>query len=250
MGANKGYENEVYIAEALNGKKFYELNINLQAMIRDLFGQPNEKETIECEIFDGPYKPDITIRYKGQTKYVSIKCGRANELHGENIKPFVLFLRSLGVSKRTQVTLVLYQFGDGTIDGTGKRRMNNLEVNNWLRKRLKEANDELNMNREVINKTLDRVMFQGILESSTPAEYIYFGTPEIGKVVSKKQIQAYVNSRGWRFFQCLHIGPIFLKPHARYTRSRIKDVQRREEVYCYWPNLADDLDRISKRFNF
>ena len=250
MPSNKGYENESLLAEALHGKKFSELNINLQAMMTDLFGYPNQDEIIESQLYEGPYKPDIYIRYKGMTKYISIKSGRSNKVHGENIKPFVLFLRSLGVSKKTQKLLVLYQYGDGTLDGTGKKRLSNIETSQWLEKELKEANDELNMNREVISKVLERTMFQGIDENAQPAQYIYFGTPEIGKVLSRKQIESYVNGRGWRFFNCLHIGPIFLKPHARYIRGPIRDAQRREEVYCYWPNLPDDLDRISKRFKF
>ena len=219
-------------------------------MITELFGEPIKKALIKSEVFDGPYKPDIVVHYKGQSKYISVKSGRANEVHGENIKPFILFLRSLGVSKETQRTLILYQYGDGTLDGSGKKRMNSMEVYTWLDKQIKLANDELNMNKEVVMKTLERTMFQGILDTSTAADYIYFGTPKIGQIVSRKQIEAYVKSRGWRFFQCLHIGPIFLRPHARYVRSHVKSVQRREEVYCYWPNLSDELARIKEKYEF
>ena len=136
------------------------------------------------------------------------------------------------------------------MDGTGKKRLDNMEVRIWLKDRLVKANRELNSSHELICKVLDRIMFQGISESSTPAEYIYFGSPEYGRVCSKKQIIAYVNSRSWHFFECLHIGPIFFRPHARYAKGKVRNEKSRAEIEGYWPNFADDLDRISKRFSF
>lgn len=249
MGSNKGYQNESLIAEALNGKTFSELNHNLQSMIKDLFGYPDDS-TIECAQFEGPYKPDIYIKYKGETKYVSIKSGRANMVHGENIRDFILFLRSIGVSKQTQKTLLLFHFGDGTMDGTGEKRMDYINVSTWLEKLIPDANYELNRDHALINKFIQRVMFQGIDETAQEAGYIYFGSPEYGQIVSKRQIFAYSNSRSWQHFNCLHIGPIFFKPHARYSKGKIKSVVMREKVDCYWPNFAEDLDRIGKRFTF
>ena len=83
-------------------------------------------------------------KYKGIKKYVSLKSGRAESIHQEYIKNFILFLRSLGISKRTQQTILLYQYGDGTMDGSGKRRMKYHEMRTWLDERIKEAKNKLN----------------------------------------------------------------------------------------------------------
>lgn len=186
MSSNKGCANEALIAEALNGKTFSEINSNLQTMIKDIFGYQEEQEIIKCERVEGVFKPDISITYKGQTKYVSIKEGRANMVHGENIKPFILYLRAHGVSKKTQRTILLYHFGDGTMTGTGKQRLSSYDAKAWLHKEIKAANMELNNNRELINDFLERAMYQGIDESAPNVDYIYFGTPEYGVTVSKK----------------------------------------------------------------
>ena len=250
MGSNKGLQNEALIAEYLNGKKYSEINANLQTLIRDIFGAEKECSFIQSGVMDGPYKPDIYIRYKGQTRFLSIKHGRTNEVHHENIKKIILFLRKYGVSKETQKTILLYQYGDGTLNGTGKKRLDNMEVRMWLNKELQRANDELNDNLELINAFSERALFQGIDETADHVDYIYFGSPEYGKVVSKKQVMKYIDTKSWHFMQCLHIGPIFLKPHARYANREIITPEFRERVDCSWPNLADNLDYIAKRFTF
>ena len=250
MSSNRGFDNEKLIAEALNGKKFSEINRNLQTMVRDMFGYQDDEEVISAFQIDSMFKPDISITYKGQTKYVSIKSGTAKVFHGENIKSFILFLRSKGVSKETQKTILLFQYGDGTLDGSGKKRLDSYEAREWLHKQIKKANMELNSNPDLIDSVLERTMYQGLDESAPAVDFIYFGTPEYGVVVSKKQIHTYVSQRGWRYYDNLHIGPIFIKPHARYANRQIVSVERRERVRCYWPDLMSDLDRISKRYTF
>ena len=59
------------------------------------------------------------IEYKGNRKYISLKSGKADEIAQEGIKNFVLYLRKCGLSKRSQKTILLYHFGDGTNDGSG-----------------------------------------------------------------------------------------------------------------------------------
>lgn len=249
MPSNYGFQNESLIAEALNNKKYEEINPNLQMLIRDMFGYQEEKAIIQSGVVDGPFKPDIFVRYKGMTRFISVKCGGATQVHEENIKPFILFLREQGVSRKTQKTILLYHFGDGTLDGSGKRRMDYFQTRMWLENELKEANQELNKNYKLINAFLERTLFQGINPDADGVDYIYFGTPEYGKIVSKRQIFKYVKIKTWLFMDTLHIGPILIKPHARYADKEILNQKYREEVFCYWPNLSDNLDFISKRFN-
>ena len=248
--ANQGFENEKLIAEALNKKLYSQINPNLQTMIKSMFGYRSLFTHIKCVQSKPLFKPDIEITYKGMTKYVSVKMGHANMVHGEDIKTFILFLRSIGVSKETQKTILLFHYGDGTMDGSGKKRLNQADTFQWLRTRIKEANDELNNNYEIIEKVMNRVMYQGIDPLAHAVDYIYFGTPEYGVTVSKKQITTYVKRKSWNYFDFLHIGPIFLKPHARYSKKHIVDEKRHNTVHCYWPNLSEDLDRISRRYTF
>lgn len=250
MAANKGLQNESLIAEALHGKKYSEINHNLQTMIKDIFGAEKDCAFIQSGVMDGPYKPDIFVRYKGQTRFISVKSGHATEVHHEHIKSMLMFLRRYGVSKETQRTILLYQFGDGTLNGSGVNRLDNMGTRTWLDKELKKANDELNENYELIVAFIERTMFQGVDQTVDGVDYVYFGTPEYGQTISKRQIIKYVKTKSWHFMQCLHIGPIFLKPHARYANREILTPEYRERVDCTWPNLSEDLDFINKRFTF
>ena len=250
MSSNRGYDNEKLIVDALNGKKFDEVNHNLQTMLRDIFSYQDENSVIKCEQIDGVYKPDIAITYKGIVRNISIKSGSANMLHGENIKTFIPFLRSLGISEETLKTIVLFHYGDGTLDGSGSKRLTTYEAFNWLDERIKEANKELNKSYDFIDKVMHRLIYQGVDETAPSVDYIYFGSPEYGFTVSKKQLSTFVRKKNWAYFNYLHIGPIFIKPHARYSDKEIVNPKLREKVHCYWPNFSIDLDRISKRFTF
>lgn len=250
MASNKGYTNEKLIVEALNNKKYSEINSNLQTFIRDLFSYQDEDCLIKCEQIDGVYKPDIAITYKGITYNVSIKSGRADMLHGENIKTFIPFLRRMGVSEETLKTIVLFHYGDGTYDGSGPKRETSYNAYMMYRNRIKKANEELNKEEDFIDKVLERIMYQGVDPHAPGVDFLYFGTPEYGVAVSKKQIATYIRKRNWKFLNNLHIGPIFIKPHARYANTSIKSQTLRDKVHCYWPHLCEDLDRISKRYTF
>ena len=250
MSSNKGYYNEQLLVEALNGKRYSEINHNLQTMMRDMFAYQNEEEIIEAEQIKGLYKPDISITYKGQKVNVSVKSGSATMVHGESIRTFIQFLRENGISSKTMKIILLFHFGDDTLDGSGPVRHNTQEIFSKLSSKIKEANAELNANRAFIEKFVDRVMYRGIFPDSPVVDYIYFGSPEYGTVVSKKQIATYINMKNWKYFNYLHIGPIFFKPHARYAYREVVSTERREKVHFYWPNLGHDLDKINKRYSF
>ena len=115
MPMNYGFLNEEEIVHRIDGKRIEELSHNLKNLLRDLYGVLDDEEIVHCQRTDDYIKPDIVIDYKNEKRYVSLKCGRSNIVHSEYVKNFVLFLRELGISKRTQQTILLYQYGDGTM---------------------------------------------------------------------------------------------------------------------------------------
>ena len=166
MPVNEGISKENEMIESLNGKKICELSNNLKNLIHALFGLLDEEEIITCEKQDIYIKPDFKITYKGESKYISMKTGRSESIHQETVKDFVLFLRSLGVSKKTQGTILLYHYGDGTMDGTGKKRYEYEDLRKMLKERIIEANIELNSSQEIIEKTFERCLFLGNRENA------------------------------------------------------------------------------------
>lgn len=248
MKDNVGLLKEKELVLALNDKQICDLNQNLKFMVKEIFGFVDEKQKLKCELIDGYIKPDFSITYNGITKYVSMKSGRSKDVHQENIKKFILFMRGLNISKKTQQTILLYQYGDLTMDGSGKERLPYEELRYRLRERISEANEELNSNKEFIKTIVNRVIFKGTFEENTPADFVYFGDVNYGVVVSKKQIYRFIEVKNQKFISNLHIGPIMFRPHARYIGKEIKNENNRHLIDFYWPNYEADLRYIARRF--
>ncbi len=250
MPTNYGLLREDEMVAHLDGKKIKSLSNNLRNLIRDLYGVLDENGVVHCVKTQDYIKPDFIITYKRKKRYVSMKSGRCEIVHQEIVKNFVLFLRSLGVSNRTQQTILLYHYGDGTMDGSAPKRIEYEKLRVLLHDRIKEANEELNKNKDFIMAVMDHCLFKGTIEGAEPADCIYHGDYEFGVVATRKQIEKHIHRKEWNYINNLHIGPLQLRPHARYIGKEIKSQKKREALECYWPHLGADIDWISHRYDF
>ena len=250
MPTNFGTQKELEMVMNLDGKKVGELSNNLRTFMQALFGILDNEEIVHCSKIEEFIKPDFVVTYKENKKYVSMKSGRAETIHQENIKTFILFLRSLGISKRTQQTILLYQYGDGTLDGSGKERMDYNKLRLVLEERIQEANEELNSSKEIIMKVMERCLFVGNLENAIPIDCVYFGDYRFGVTATVNQMRKYITRKSFHWMKNLHIGPIQLRPHARYINKDIKHPEAREKLECYWANFSSDIDYISSRYDY
>lgn len=234
----------------LNNKKVKNLSNNLHNMMKILFGALDDEEIVHCELIDDIIKPDFVITYRGVKKYVSMKSGQAETIHQEFIKNFILFLRSKNISIKTQQTILLYQYGDGTMDGTGEKRLNYLDTRVALRNRIFEANIELNKDPYFVLEVIKRCLFVGNMENAIPIDAIYFGDYQYGVVATVRQITKHILLRRWDWMENLHIGPLQIRPHARYVDKKPLHPKFRERLDCYWANLSSDINYISSRYDY
>lgn len=247
---NSGILKEDEFVYFLDGKKAKELSPNLRSMMERLFGIVDPEKKVSCKKTQNYIKPDIIIKHNKVESAVSIKHGRSQVLHEEQIKPFILFLRANGISSRTQQTILLFQYGDGTNDGTGKKRYCSDDVRAMMKERIKEANEELNANREFVEKFVDRIMFDGVDPEARCADALYYGDVNHGIVVTRHQVHKHLNKKNWDHFTSLHVGPISLTPAARYVDRPIVNEKKRHIIECYWTKFAADMEYISQRYNF
>ncbi len=249
MPNNHGRLREDEMIIQLHGKKVKDLNQNLHYLMEELFGVIEDEEYVSCEPTDDHCKPDFIITYKGQRKGVSMKSASSTSMHNEPISTFVVFLRSLHISEYTINTLLLNQYGDGTTDGTGTERMP-LEVLKYkLADDIAEANDELNNDKERVVQIIDRLVFLGSDPNLPQADAIYHGDFRQGTVITRTQVLKYMGSRYFNYYDNLHIGPLFLRPHARYIGKDIKNPEYRHRIDFNWSRLINDMEYISKRFS-
>ena len=85
MGTNFGTFIEEEMVIAINNRKVYELPRNLKFTLYRMFGPLKDEETFQAGRLGNHMKPDIWVEYEGTRKYISIKSGRATELHQEKL---------------------------------------------------------------------------------------------------------------------------------------------------------------------
>lgn len=238
-------------AIALENKKYEELSPNLKTFIRDIFGAVNRDDFIHCQRLAMKIKPDIMVSIGETKKYVSLKSGGATILHCENIKTIVLFLRALGLSTKSQKTLLLWHYGDGTMDGSGKDedRRDYHETIEWIGREMWDLNHELIASKELVIQMIDRAIFLGVNKEAEKAEFIYHGDIENGYTVSRSQVLRYLDDKTWGYYTNLHFGPLLIRPQAKYAHKKVKNQEERQRVMFYWPGLGDEIRHIYKRYN-
>ncbi len=113
-----GFDNEDRIIEALNGKTFESLTVNLQNLIKSSFS--NYNGTIKAIKQAGQNKSDLKISIGNESHTYSIKKGTGNSIHQEPIEPFLEFLaQNYGIDEEMKNNLRLFIWGDSTLDGSG-----------------------------------------------------------------------------------------------------------------------------------
>ena len=246
--SSNGYVIEEELCLALHHKKVKELSQHLRFILQELYGALEGEETIECYQTESFIKPDIQIIYKGIIKNISLKSGASDVLHDEYIDTFVNFLGSIGISEKTQKIILLYQYGDGTIDGTGRNRLTGEQVERKYHSLLEYAKKEINENNELIEKVVERVLFDGVDPDAWHADALYHGDVYSGTIVTKRQIIRHIRKNSWTSYRAFNIGPLLLYPHARYANRPILSEKRRNHINIKWPNLLRDMEYMSKRY--
>ena len=249
MKPRNGLQKEDIMVATLNDKRVGDLNENLKNMLMKLYGVLDDNEIVKCRKMESFSKPDIIITYKGFSKYVSIKSGMAREVHEEQITTVISFLHRVGISKETIETLLLFQYGDGTTNGLGEKRMRWDDVYRTYEDRIEKANNELNKNKKILLDVMERCLFQGVDAKAPSADAIYHGDVISGVIVTKRQFQRYFLIKDWSHYNSFHIGPVVLRPHSRDVDKKIKNEHLRHRLQFNWPTLKADMLYINKYFS-
>ena len=244
-----GRVTEETFRDHLNGKKLSEISENTQKFLRYIMPVSCLKETISCFLTEDYIKPDVSIQMGDTIKYVSIKSINGEIVHTENLYSFIDFLKENGIDDYTIETYLLFHFGDGTTDGSGLIRKSAYEARVELDERIRQMNAAFNNNPEFIKAVIERTLFQGVNPAAKKAQYIFHGDIHYGVFMSRSQMMKHLERKSFDFLTCPHIGPLVLKPHARYSGKPILSDQRRKEVLITYPNFHADVKYIMNRYN-
>lgn len=234
-----GYENENSFVYYFNNKKIYELDPISQELISTIYGNLDKNESIRCKLNLNKQKSDIIIIINNIKKYISIKKGYKNSVHTEHIFSFIKFLKECGMSNCLAQKLLLFHYGDGTTNGTGKARFSTKEYILNHPEDIRKLNCFFN-NDSFIKKAIERIVIYGI-NSNVPIDAIIWGMPNDFMWLTKDEIIDICIKHKGISKNGLAISGIFYQPFNRCLNFNSKYEKYRHYVQFKWYHLSDDI---------
>lgn len=249
MGSNTaGFQNEYNLIEYLNNKTLNELNNNMRNFILFLYPNITIDDKIIARSGKKGQKPDLEIIVDNNIKRVSVKKGNGNSVHQENVNLFMDFLVSLNIDENVKIELLKYHWSDGTTDGSGKIRVSSANYKKSNKMQIEKINYELNKP-QILNKIIERLLFQGKSSEYDRADYVYHGTIENGKWASAEEIIKYICNNDFNS-NSVHFGPLSYQIWNSCLNWNPKMENRRNVMQSKWGSLLSDLIKIeSERIN-
>lgn len=162
----------------LDNKKFVELNDNLQQFVKFIFPSIKNKDIISCNNKKKYGKIDFEIVVKNIKKSVCIKNGNIVCVYKDKILKFINFLLSIDISRECILSLLSYQYADGTYDGSGN------EISSFGQLLSVDYEEEIKIvEKEFENKTKLEKVINFILvddKNGQKVDYFYFGNAKNG----------------------------------------------------------------------
>lgn len=245
---NNGIKLENEIILHIDGKYFNELNNNMKCFIKSIYSTNlNKAKMFKAKKFYNNYKPDIVIEHNGVKKYISIKSGKSCSIHQEHIYSFINFLYDLNCSPELANELKLFQFNDGTKNGSGIIRKNAMDFQENNYDSIKLINSFFNKN-EIIDKIIDRLLFAGEYYGVPKVEYIYYGNLEKGIFADRKSIINYL-AKKHIFSSSIHVSKLYYQSLHRNLKLELEHEYRRYYIQFKWYSIEEDLKEIIKSKN-
>ena len=234
-----GYKNEYEFVDYFNGKSINQLDPISLDLLEKLYGKIPINSLVKCYINLNKQKSDIILSINGIKKYISIKKGVKNSVHAEPISTFINFLKECGMNYELVKKVLLYQYGDGTMNGSGTIRMSSKDYYLNHKEDIQEINDFFNKE-EFIKKAIDRFVLYGN-NSNIPIDAIIYGVVNDFVWITRDEIinihikHKYISKTG------LSIGGLFYQPMNRCLNYNSKYEKERHCIQLKWYHLSDDI---------
>jgi hypothetical protein len=237
---NKGFQNELAILHSLNNKRFFEINNNLRKVIKRVFSLEdiNEDTLITCFPTAGQNKGDIKLCTGSTCFNISIKIGVGNSVHQEKVEDFLIFLdNNFGITEDLANSIRLFIWGDETLDGSGAFK-NRLSASHFSKKYpevINKLNSYFNLHKFELIK---RFVITG-KSNDQVVDYLYYGDPELGFVVSGDDILSYLLDSKNQSKGKVSIGGLNFQAWNRNINGGNKSEKKRGVIQLKWSGLKN-----------
>lgn len=242
---NTGTKVELDFVKFINYKKYSDLNSNLRSFIKILFNNIEGEDILQCKRLNTKGKADIIIKLNNSVKYVSIKSGSQNSVHTEKLETFIVFLKKLGVKEEIIKILLLYHFGDGTYDGTGKIRWSAEESKLKYSREIKKFSRYIN-NHNNFKEIINRILFTGT-NIKIVVDAIYYGDVSCGVWCKREELVKYFIKNKCYYISTPHFSSLTYQTWCRNINLNRKSEEHRYYVQIKWFSILSDIIKIRKQ---
>ena len=243
-----GLDFETKFVTAINGKKLEDLNPNLSSLFERIFPGIQKGDLLLAQKADPRGKSDVSVFTKAGRAEISLKSLNGELVHSSPNDKFVNYLYEFGVSESSVKTLLQFLYRDGTTDGSGERKWTYEETMFRLAPRIKDFNQEINANRDLLQDCADLALFRGNHREIPAANWLYHGTLESGLAVSRYQISIWMSKIvDMDFIRNPHIGPFHIKPFAQTMKESAINKDKLNWLRLKWVSMDANLVFICDR---
>lgn len=243
---NDGILNEYEFIKKLNNKRVYELEYLLQEFVQDIFPTCTKNSIVKYKKGIHYEKVDIIISIGSKIKNISIKKGHKNSIHSEKNSKFINFLKEIGIDYNIIDGILKYHFADGTIDGSGIKRIGSKEYQLKNSESISIINKHINT-KKIIKRVINRFIIQGTQEHSNSIDILIYGNTNDFMYITKSEIYSFLLSKNKFKSNALHFSCLIYQNLSRvldYNKSR---EYMRSWIQIKWYNLEDNIIEIMNR---
>lgn len=251
-----GTNNELEIANYLDGKNFKDLNLTMKEFIKYICATKNIPCTDQTEIFatyvkNNKLKQDIYIIINNQKLGVSLKMGSGNSCHQEKIEDFVSFIKEhCNASDEICDFWRFFVWADGTLDGTGLKdkdpsgkiicRFTAAEFKKIYPEKRKALQAFIDKNKETL---INRVLFVG--KHNSDVDFVYHGTYRQGRWISKEEVIDFqINHVPSSNRACFKLGSLTIQIWNASLRGNTE--YKRGVIQLKYSSMKHDFDTLMK----
>lgn len=246
---NYGYQNEYDFVELFNNKFLDELDFNSKKFIKELFGEiVDNSEPLKSWKNKMNQKTDIFIKYKNYIKSVSLKCGKSNSVHHEQIQEFKRYLEKLQIPYNTIEKYVSYHYGYKK-DALGKTdynvRLSSEEYKKLYQRELDIFNNSINKTKIIVDM-IDRFIIRG-RNSDYDIDALVCGTIDEYVWIMKYDLYDLILSKRCLDFTSPHIACLTIGPKKRILKEESMNYKDRYLVCVRWNFIKEDIIRFKEQ---
>lgn len=248
IGQNDGVRNEEEISNYIDENMYSRLSTYWKGFIKEIDPDISLDGELKSKKIGGQgLKPDIVINTDNTECAVSIKKGSGNSVHQEKTLQFIDYCKLyLGMSEEEEESLLLFLYGDGSIDGSAPKedRLDLEEVKSVFKKEIEIVQDFFDRNKEEL---LLRFLVYGKdgLRTKRKADYIYHGTIEGGIRCPLNSYMIGELAKMPRGDNALAIGPLGFQVWNRNPSDTQE--KRRHSIQIKWSSCKMDLQNLYER---